>query len=306
MKDCFSKPPKCPVHEEWDFCTRCFYDKLGNQSIANIYPFATELRKWLRQEPSKLPVIFPGEQYLMNPFSHHSSRLVSIFIDVVNDFSDFINSRDKTNLKEPWKIDLKRIRIASEMILYAVRICESLFKQLLYCTQFDPKRYWNKPLGPLLAQRCLACKGKNKHQVSIVGSLAHRYKLCGQYEQCLQVDLKYLNKLRNSQAAHATVDKDAVSSTIEKAWITAENYCNDIGSKFIHMLGHISEIELAMINEAENRLKSENRSGKYNSGLVSTYYWEKSFLKLILVLRRRQYLLQDKKLSPQGRQGCQG
>ena len=288
-------PPKEPVHEDWNFCTRCFYEQWDNplkptnsHTVVNLYPFATNLRKWLLREPVKLPLILPKDFSLSNPFSHHTSCLVLIFTDVVNDFAAFLQNRN-VDLIEPWQIDLKRMHLASEMILYTVRICEALFKQMLYCTQFDFKRYWHKSLGKLLEQRCYACKGKRKHTVSLAGSLAHRYKLCGQYEQCLKKDLNYLNKLRNTQAAHATVGQINMSPTLEEAWRVANWHCNEIGNKFIHMLKHISEIELAMIKEVKRRLMAEDCTGHYNSSLASTFYWEKSFRRFYnLLLRQSQ------------------
>lgn len=296
MEDHHPIPPKDPVHEPWDFCTRCFCEEWDNsekptrsRTIVNIYPFATELRSWLMQKPTNIRIILPTDLYIENPFTYHASCLVVIFTEVVIDYTKFLKRRDDIQI-EPWQIDLKRMRMVSEIILYAVRICEVLFKQLLYCTKFDFKRYWKKSLGSLLVQSCSACKGKNKHTVSLVGSLAHRYKLCGQYEQCLKKDLNYLNRLRNTQAAHATVDQNLISSTIDEALIVAEQYLNDIGRKFLHMLEHISEIEQAMIQEAGKRLLTENRIGKYNSNLVSTYYWEIAFRRLYILLltRKRQ------------------
>jgi len=288
-----SRPPKEPVHEDWDFCARCFCEQWDDPEFptrsltaVNVFPFATELREWLLQQPAELLLITPESLSLTNPFSHHASYLVGIFTEVVNDFAAFVQGRD-ADLAEPWQVDLKRMRFVSEMTLYAVRICEALFKQLLYCTQFDFERYWYKPLGPLLAARCRACKGKKRHQVSLTGSLAHRYNLCGQYEQCLRKDLEYLNHLRNAQAAHATVGQTNMSPAVEEAWRIAEWYCNEIGNKFAHMLEHISEIELAMIKEARQRLWTEDPTGAYNSDLVSTYYWERTLLRLYTLLRWR-------------------
>lgn len=285
--------PNEPAHEPWDFSARCYCeqwdDRRGrrrSRTVVNLYPFATELRKWLQQEPAELLLITPESLSLTNPFTQHASYLAGIFLEVVNDFAALVKRRD-AHLVEPWQVDLKRMRLASEMTLYSVRICEALFKQLLFCTQFDFERYWKMPLGPMLAARCRSCKGKKRHLVSLAGSLAHRYGLCGQYEQCLQKDLRFLNQLRNAQAAHATVGRTNASSHLEDAWRVAELYCNEIGNKLVHMLEHISEIKLAMIKEAGQRLRTEDRTGHYNSNLVSTYYWEQSLLRLRFLLKRR-------------------
>lgn len=190
--------------------------------MVNIFPFANELRKWMTQEPAVLPQITPESLYLTNPYSQSASNLVLIFAEIVNDFAGFA-IYDRPNEAEAWRIDLRRMRLASEMILYATRICEALFKQMLFCTQFHPNRYEFKALGQMLSAWCQACKGRKKHKVSLAGSLAHRYMLCGQYEQCLREDLEFMNRLRNEQAAHASVGQLSLSPSVEEAW--KQRYC---------------------------------------------------------------------------------
>jgi hypothetical protein len=286
-------PPCEPVHEPWDFCARCFTEVWDDplkprrsRTIVNLYPFATELRKWMQQKPARLLIITPESLTLTNPFSQHASYLATIFAEVVNDFVTFAKGRDPS-LAEPWRVDVKRMRLATEMILYALRLCEALLKQLLYCTQFEFGRYWYAPMERLLVARCRACKGRKTHTVSLAGSLAHRYKLCGQYEQCLRKDLGYLNRLRNSQAAHATVGPTNASGTLEEAWQAADWYCFEVGEKFVHMLSHISEIEQAAIKELSERSLTESPFGQYNSNLVSTYRWQLELVKLYQLLRWR-------------------
>ncbi len=254
--------------------------------MVNLHPFATDLHGWLQQKPVDLVLFTPGSLSIENPYTQHVSYLIGIFAEVVNDFIDFTKKRDP-DLSEPHYVDLKRMRFASEMILYAVRICEALFKQLLYCTNFDPRRYRRAALGGLLSARCNACWKQKKvsHMVSLAGSLFHRYEHCGQYEECLSKDLQYLNQLRNKQAAHATVASTTSSPNLDHAWSVADWYCLEIGNKFAHMLSHIAEIEQAMMKEAALRLITENRNGTYNSNLTSTYYWQIELEKLHVLLR---------------------
>jgi len=306
-----TEPPKDPVHEDWEFTTRCLCEQWDDPAqprlswtVVNMYPFATELRSWMQQKPERMVLITPEMRTIANPFSHHASILVMTFMEIVNDFHAFVTCPDR--MVEPWKIDIRRHRMASEMILYATRICEALFKQMLYCTNIDYRRYWGAALGGLLSARCRACKGKKKHRVSLSGSLAHRYGRCGEYEECLKKDLEVLNDLRNSQAAHATVEQPRISSTVDEAYRIAHWYVIEIGEKFVHMLQHISEIEIAMIDEINHRLYSEDRTGKVESNLVSTYYWELAFEKLYLLLSWRSKQMIAPKSDQFGDSGSSG
>lgn len=289
-----SRPPRHATHERWDFCARVFtevWDGIAEhppKTVVNIHPFAGQLQRWLRQEPAELALITPGARTISNRYAHHASFLVAIFTEVVNDFHAFLRERSPSFVRA-YEVDVRRMRFVSEMILYAVRIFEALLKQLLYCTQFDIRRYEKAALGQLLSSRCEACWREKKvvHKVSLAGSLAHRYGLCGQYEQCLRKDLQALNHLRNAQAAHATVGAVAISPSLDSAWTTGWEHLTWIGEKVTHMLGHVAELEVAMIAEAKSRLRSEIPTGRHNSNLVSTYYWQIELVRLYSLLQER-------------------
>jgi hypothetical protein len=301
-----SKPPKPPrhaTHESWDFCARVFTEiwdqsprREPSRTVVNIQPLARELQRWLRQEPAELVLIRPSAHTISNPYSQHASFLIAIFSLVVNDFYQFLQG-SSANLAAPYEIDLRRMRYTSEMILYAVRIFEALLKQLLYCTQFDRSRYEKAALGQLLSSRCEDCWRKRRviHKVSLAGSLAHRYRLCGQYEQCLRKDLHQLNALRNAQAAHALVGPMDISPSQVVARGIGQAHFTWIGEKVAHMLTHIAELDEAMIIDAQTRLGTETRTGPYNSNLVSTYYWQIELIRLYRLLVARASML-----------GCQG
>lgn len=280
--------PLGPVHWEFDFCARSFYTRtLGRDTltVVNLFPFATELQKWALRKPSTLPVVTEDDHTFDNPFCHHSSFLVWMFTAAVNDFAMFV-AEQKEPTDGTWEISLGTMRHTAEVVLYSTRLAECLFKQLLYCTSLDTRLYFKAPLGQMLDGACRSCKGKAKHRVSLIGSLAHRYKMCGVYEQCIQTDLTFLNSVRNSQAAHATVGPVRLEPHVDRAWMTARHILDELGDRMIHLLGHVAEMETHLLAELEGRLHSEYPFGLYNSNLVSTYHWQQALLRLLAVLRQ--------------------
>src|SRR3546814_4822556 len=100
--------------------------------------------------------------------------------------------------------EIERLRLYNEVVLYTARFCEVVIKQLLYCTQLPQPRYARKSLGGLLESPCPACRSENgqePHTISLVGSLAHHFHLCFEFEQCAMNPMLTVTKLSNSQAA---------------------------------------------------------------------------------------------------------
>jgi hypothetical protein len=220
----------------------------------NFYRFATELRKWLQKESSILPILLPGNLAFYNPYSRPASILIRAFQRVEWDCGTF--ARDPSvDLLDFAEAEVRRIRLFSEFVLYATRICEALIKQLLYCTGFEQKLYRRAALGALLAQPCDGCRRERneKHSYSLLGSLAHRYALCGAYDECLDVDLAKFNTLRNLTAAHASVADIRAASSVEARQISKSEVV-EAGSTFLHMLRHISQIELRMWDELVSKI----------------------------------------------------
>ncbi len=220
----------------------------------NFYRFATELRKWMQKEPAVLPILLPGNIAFYNPYTRPASILIRAFQRVENDCGLFARDVrvDRTDVAEA---EVRRIRLFSEFVLYATRICEALIKQLLYCTGFDEGIYRRAALGALLAQPCGACRRarSERHRYSLLGSLAHRYALCGPYDECLDVDLARFNTLRNVTAAHASVAEIRSKSSRESRTISGAEVVG-AGTTFLHMLLHISQIELRMWDELVNKI----------------------------------------------------
>jgi hypothetical protein len=215
----------------------------------NFYKFATELRKWMQNEPATLPLLLPGNIAFYNPYSRPASVLIRAFQRVERDCGGFARDprADRIYVAET---EVRRIRLFSEFVLYATRICEALIKQLLYCTGFDERIYRRAALGALLAQPCESCRKQRneKHRYSLLGSLAHHYGLCAPYDECLDVDLAKFNALRNTTAAHSTVAQVRARTSAESRAISREEVL-DAGNTLVHMLVHISQIEVRMWEE---------------------------------------------------------
>jgi hypothetical protein len=242
-------------HLDWALRSESSIWKSFNQPVRpNFYKFATELRKWMLHEPAMLPILMPGNIAFYNPYSRPASVLIRAFQRIERDCGDF--GRDqRVDYLELAEAEVRRIRLFSEFVLYATRICEALIKQLLYCTGFDESSYRKAAIGALLARPCDACRRerKEKHRYSLLGSLAHRYALCGPYDECLDVDLVKFNTLRNVTAAHASAAEIRAASSAESRVISQRDVV-DAGNTFLHMLLHISQIELRMWDELVTKI----------------------------------------------------
>ncbi len=241
-------------HMEWQFRHEAIV-WFGNQpDHLNFYPFATELWKWLSRKPDNLGVFSPDDKQFTNRYTYDASVLTSIFTCVVNDCASFINN---TELVEPDDAEIKRIRLYSESVLYTARLCEAFIKQLLFCTTFPEGDYRGTALGSLLSKDCNGCRNskEKRHKVSLLGSLAHRYKLCHTYENCLDKHLPIVNRRRDLEAAHSGVARFAPKESSEVQTRFSKEF-DEMGVEFIHMLHHISEIETRMISELDSLVSS--------------------------------------------------
>lgn len=159
--------------------------------------------------------------------------------------------------------EVERVRLYNEVVLYAARFCEVAIKQLLYCTQIPESRYKRMALGALLESPCPDCKrqsGKEPHKVSLVGTLAHPFQLCMQFEHCAMDHMDLVNRLRNSEAAHAGVQQLKIRSVgASKAHLMQDT--QEVLTGFVHMLSHVEDLERRMLvdlaekGEAINILK---------------------------------------------------
>jgi hypothetical protein len=240
-------------HMEWQFCREAAV-WVGNRPIRpNLYPFATELRNWMLRKPDRLGVFSSEEQLFTNHYTYDASVLSSIFMYVINDGAEFIKS---TVSLDPCEAEIKRIRIYGEYVLYTARLSEVFIKQLLFCTTFPEGDYRGSALGALLSKDCSGCRNskEKRHKLSLLGSLAHRYRLCHTYDNCLNQHLALANRRRDLEAAHSGVTKFMPKSSAEVR-SQFEKEFDKVGVDFIHMLYHISEIETRMLDEVSQLIE---------------------------------------------------
>lgn len=240
--------PNIAYHIPWAFRREAFIWERGTPVKPNFHPIATELRSWLLREVEELAVLdcAPAGQThnFTNPYTASGSTLAVIFAGVINEAYDFVHGNESFTAIDA---ESKRYRLYVEQVLYTSRICEALIKQLLYCTGISAKTYKKAALGGLLQKPCYACKkaGQPEHKISLLSSLAHRYKLCYEVEHCLEKHLRIVNRLRNIDAAHATLSgfepdhPDEIRKRLDSS-------VSKIGEDLIHMLQHISKIEQHM------------------------------------------------------------
>lgn len=259
------------IHQTWSYHPRAF--RWSGEMICgiNFLPVATEMRAWMLQQ-GKLSLLpdkqAPEKGGFTNPFTNSGITLSLLMSQVINssyDFTETVNPNHDGVCSE-----IERVRLFNEILLYSARVCEVTIKQLLYCTQIPQKMYNRMALGQLLESNCPTCRrsnGKEHHTVSMIGSLAHPYHLCLEFEHCAMDHMDFINKMRNSEAAHSNVQElNIKSSEASKAQLKKES--TDVLSDFLHMLSHIEKLEQSMLldlankGEAINKLKDDGLEAK--------------------------------------------
>jgi hypothetical protein len=241
------KNRKLAYHVEYAIRTEAFVWRDGVPVEPNFYPYGTEIRKWMLRQYNDLPVLSPATSQFTNPYSYSASVLAFAYQFIINDGANFAKGSD---VLHPSIAEISRLRLLGENVLYTARLCEALIKQLLYCTTALESEYRTAALGALLSKNCNGCSNSNKkrHNVSLMGSLAHRYQLCAKYEHCVETHLVIVNKQRNLEAAHSgTPDFHPQDASVVRERFQTQ--LNEIGEPFIHMLQHIGEIETQMMFE---------------------------------------------------------
>lgn len=277
----FNRPPKREwhgVHKPWRYRPDAFR-WLGQYIVGiNIYPIAGEMRAWMLQR-GKLALALDespkAEGGCTNPYTFSGLSLAMLMGGVVNSFHDFTTSQSPDC--DSVDAEIERIRLYNEIILYSARICEVAIKQLLYCTQMTSSKYKRMSLGLLLEQPCPSCKkesGKDPHTISLIGSLAHPFNLCLEFDHCAMDHMSLVNKLRNSQTAHSDIQRFSVRSAKEsKTQLLTDG--DEVLSGFLHMLWHFEKLEermsrdLAEKGDAINHLKKNGlRAEDCNFNLI--------------------------------------
>lgn len=231
---------------------------------------ATQLRAWLLRQSNTLP-LWPNDSAsatppcITNPYAASSCTLAIIYADIVQSAHTFGHA---PHAIDAITAEIRRIRTHSEQLLYNARLCESLIKQLLYCTAIPEKDYKSSALGGLLEDDCTACRRANRplHSSSYLGCLAHRYRLCHEIDHCLHQHILETNTRRNREAAHANIASFSPSSIA--ATLALHNAsCKTTAETLIHMLQHISHIECAMIAELRCAIIDPSREWWKGEGL---------------------------------------
>jgi hypothetical protein len=233
------------AHQPWAYRQEAFRWK-GEQIVGiNFIPLATEMRAWIMRRGALRTISsndFRGESGPINPYTLSGASLTLIMARVINAWHGFA-----TNQSDHDEIDaeIERLRLYNEVVLYSARICEVIVKQLLYCTQIPASLYKRMAIGALLESPCPDCKkqaGKTPHSISLVGSLAHPFHLCQEFDHCAMDHMDLVNKIRNTQAAHSDIQALNIRSASEsKSQLFSEG--DEVLSGFTHMLSHFEKLE---------------------------------------------------------------
>lgn len=240
------------AHQPWGYRPHAFRWTAERIVGINFLTLARDMRAWLMQR-GPLPIASttdqPAEGGYTNPYTFSGVSLALIMARVINDFHDYTTTQ--TSDHDDVDAEIERLRLYNEVVLYAARICEVAIKQLLYCTQIPVPRYERMALGALLESVCPSCKRQNgtePHSVSLVGSLAHPFRLCLEFEHCAMDHMDLVNKLRNSQAAHSEIQALNIRS-VEDSKAQLRNDCDEVLTAFLHMLSHLEKLEERMLED---------------------------------------------------------
>ena len=254
--------PNIAYHMNWQFHKDAYLWSGDGPSALNFFPFATEMGAWMRREGQ---LAFFSEDdpsapdAYTNPYTYSASTISALFARTFSSTHAFGTSTDQI---DPLEAEIERIALYNELALYTARLCEVTIKQLLYCTQIPRSWYKGASLGGLLSMDCRACKGNGspRHRISLLGSLAHHFGQCLPIEHCLADHLRIVNRRRNIETAHSDSQLLKMRTTEESRAKVMED-SEAIGNDFVHMLQHISGLEVDMRNELHfNALQIHGRA----------------------------------------------
>ena len=239
------------THQEWAYRDEAIIWVNDHPSAPNLIPFSKEMALWTQQKSSSLPVHTSRDKGMTgqptNPYTYSLAALTLSIAAILQDAFDF--SESTTDIR-PIDAEISRIRYESELIIYTARFCEAAIKQMLYCTQIPAKLYERASMGKLLAQECEGCKreGKQRHDISLLGSLAHRFFLCRMLDDCAIDHLQIVARRRNLEAAHSesqSIHPGSADESKKNLAIKIKEIGHDLG----HMADHIGMIEEKIIAE---------------------------------------------------------
>ena len=224
-------------------------------------PIATDMRAWMLQRGHLAlmpPQEAPEKNGFTNPYTRSGVTLSLLLSRAINYSHTYAHGAEPRH--DEVESEIERLRLYNEVLLYSARLCEVTIKQLLYCTQIPESRYRRMALGQLLESPCPTCKranGQEPHLVSLVGTLAHPYHLCLEFEHCAMDHMDLVNKLRNSQAAHSGIQEFNVR-TPEASRSQLLEESSDILNGFLHMLSHIEDLEQKILQDLADKANTIN------------------------------------------------
>ncbi|WP_139032143.1 hypothetical protein [Comamonas thiooxydans] len=249
------------THHSWSYRPEAFRWLGERIAGVNILPLAGDMRAWMlrRGQLALMPKPMPPEKGgFTNPYTTGGVTLQLIMARVINSSHDFATIDCPGNNEVDSEIE--RIRLYNEVLMNSARLCEVAIKQLLYCTQIPEARYGRMALGALLESPCPDCKrqsGQTPHLVSLVGTLAHPFHLCLEFEHCAMDHMDLVNRLRNSLAAHSGVQQlDVRSVSASKAQFKSDS--QEVLSGLLHMLSHVEDLERRMLTDLTKKGREIN------------------------------------------------
>lgn len=248
-------------HHSWSYRQHAF--RWSGEKIAgvNLLPLAGEMRAWMQQrgQLSLMPAPTPRSRGgFTNPYTTSGVTLQLLMGGIIRAAHEYTT----TNTPNHNELDaeVERVRLYNEVLMYSARLCEAAIKQLLYCTQIPESRYGRMALGALLESPCPDCKrqsGKTPHMVSFVGTLAHPFHLCLEFEQCAMDHMFLVNRLRNSEAAHSGVQPFNIRS-VEASKLQLMQDSQEVLEGFVHILSHVEDLERRMLADLAEKGESIN------------------------------------------------
>lgn len=239
-------------HLDWSYRPHAFRWTGEHIVGINFIPLASEMRAWMTQR-GQLSIVSRSDHGAQggytNPYTFNGAALAVLLGRVINASHEYATTETPGHTEADAEIE--RLRLYNEVLINTARMCEVAIKQLLHCTQIPESQYERMALGQLLESPCRACKkkdGKTPHSISYLGTLAHPFHLCLEFDHCAMDHMDLVNKLRNSEAAHSGIQNLNIRSAKEsKEQLLKDS--DDVLSGFLHMLSHLEKLEEAMLDD---------------------------------------------------------
>lgn len=255
----------------------------------NLVPFAKELTAWFRREGDGISIFSEkSKQFVCQPTNQYTYSLSAISLCLAAAFNEGMQFSESKDFCSELDAEVMRIRFETEVILAAARFCEAAIKQLLCCSNFPVDYYKRASLGQLLARDCEYCRsnGDEGHDISLIGSLAHRYFLCDEFERCAIEHLALVSRRRNLEAAHSNSQTLHTRSSAE-AKAQLHQTLNDVGADLSHLAGHIGAIEEKLIAELNLIVDAYPSRPAYEDLLRVPVRWVGQYYPEVLAANRR-------------------